>query len=312
MNGVLPAFMQEVGHYHKRAEELAKKGWPPVNTSCSFFIEEEGRTLFHLLVDTGSGVVGSLLRYEHTKKLKTPDYRLRPPDCVLFTHPHPDHCVELYILVEGLKRRRPLAQYKDWKLPILGTPTCLGVIMERFFWLKPNLDTGPVDYGKSLQMAVDSVGTLSLTAIDICHADHAPGAAIYLLSFGGKKIVFGWDFLSIKGDVDNLLAGADVLLMDGNTWNPHPETGHISITEGLDLIRRWQPKQTFFVHYSGYEDEEDEQKGLPGPMITEELETRIAKITSTWGWSPDRVSMARPEMEVHLEEGREAEVFYSI
>ncbi len=312
VNGVLPAFMQEMGHYHERAEELARKAWPMANTSCSVFIEDKGHVLFHLLVDIGSGVVESLLRYERAKRFKIPDHRLRPPDCLLFTHSHPDHCIELYILVEGLKRRRPTAQYKGWKLPVVGTPKCLDTIIERFSWLRPHLETKVVDFGQSLEIATEGVNSISLTAMEVCHAEHAPGAAIYLLEHKDRKIVFGWDFLSIRGSVDSVLVRADVVLLDGNTWNPHPETGHISILEGLELLRRWQPGHAFFVHYSGYEDQEDEARGLPGPMTTDELETRIDRVTSGWGWSPGRVKMARPEMEVHLKEGQSTEIFYPI
>ncbi len=311
VNGVLPAFMQEMGHYHKRAEELAQKAWPLVNTSCSLFIENGGHPLFHLLVDIGSGVVESLLKYEYTKRLKIPGYKLRPPDCLLFTHSHPDHCVELYILLEGLMRRRPQAQYKNWKLPLIGTPRCLDTLIERFFWLKPHLEPKAVDFDQSSEIPIKGVGNISLTAIEVCHAEHAPGAAIYLLKCNGKKILFGWDFLSIKGNANSLLAGADIAFLDGNTWNPHPETGHISITEGLELVRLWQPRHTFFIHYSGYEDQEDEDKGLPGPMTTAELETRIAEVTSHWDWPPHRIQMARPGMEIHLKENQGPEVFYA-
>ncbi len=311
-NGVLPAFMQEMGHYHKRAEELAQKSWSLVNTSCSLFVKEDGRILFHLLVDIGSGVMESLLKYEYTKRLKTPEYKLRPPDSLLVTHPHPDHCIELYILVEGLKRRRPQVHYKDWRLPIIGTPRCLNALTERFYWLKPHLEIRTVNFGQSLEVATEGAGTISLTPIEVCHAEHAPGSAIYLLEYNDRKILFGWDFLSIKGNTNNLMEKTDVVFLDGNTWNRHPETGHISITEGLELIKTWQPLRTFFVHYSGYEDQDDEQKGLPGPMTTEELETKIGKITSAWGWSTDRIKMARPEMEVHLKENQNPQIFSPI
>ena len=64
----------------------------------------------------------------------------------------------------------------------------------------------------------------------------------------------GWDFLSLPNVDENLLWNPDLLVLGTQTYNPHPETGMISVIDAYELVRRWNAKDCYLVHYSGLLD----------------------------------------------------------
>ena len=60
-----------------------------------------------------------------------------------------------------------------------------------------------------------------------------------------------------------MLWNPDILILGTQNYNPHPETGMISVIDTYNLIRRWNAKESFIVHYSGIQDlEESKNHGL--------------------------------------------------
>src|SRR5207245_2653397 len=77
----------------------------------------------------------------------------------------------------------------------------------------------------------------------------------------------GWDFLSLPNVEENLLWNPDLLVLGTQTYNPHPETGMISISEAYVLVRTWNAKECYLVHYSGLNDfEESKNQWFRGPV----------------------------------------------
>jgi hypothetical protein len=95
----------------------------------------------------------------------------------------------------------------------------------------------------------------------------------------GRKIIIGWDFLSLPNVNENLLWNPDLLILGTETYNPHPLTGMISVTEAYDIVRRWNAKECYIVHYSGLKDFEEATnqwfRGPVKPMTTDELQSVI-------------------------------------
>jgi hypothetical protein len=90
----------------------------------------------------------------------------------------------------------------------------------------------------------------------------------------------GWDFLSLTEDVDqNQFWNPDLVILGTQTYNPHPETGLISISDAFELVRRWNAKECFIVHYRGLRDFEDAKnqwfRGPTKAMNSEELQKTI-------------------------------------
>jgi hypothetical protein len=96
----------------------------------------------------------------------------------------------------------------------------------------------------------------------------------------GKKMIFGWDFLSLPSVDESLLWNPDLLILGTQSYNPHPEhTGMISVTDAYQLVRRWNAKECYLVHYRGLTDfQESRNQWFKGPikaMTSAELQKNI-------------------------------------
>ena len=121
------------------------------------------------------------------------------------------------------------------------------------------------------------VDNLSITPILADHGSNTPaGSVIYVVDIDNIKIVFGWDFLSLVDVDENILWNPDLLILGTNSYNPHPETGMISVSDAYSLIRQWNAKESYIVHYSGLADLVDAKnqwfRGPTKPMTSEELQ----------------------------------------
>ena len=89
----------------------------------------------------------------------------------------------------------------------------------------------------------------------------------------------GWDFLSLPDVDENLLWNPDLLVLGTQSYNPHQETGMISVSEAYLLVRRWNVKECYLVYYSGLKDFEEAKnqwfRGPVKPMTTAELQKVI-------------------------------------
>jgi hypothetical protein len=134
------------------------------------------------------------------------------------------------------------------------------------------------------------------------HGENSPpGCAIYIVKIANRKVIVGWDFLSLPNADENLLWNPDLAILGTQSYNPHPRTGMISISEAFELIRRWNAKECYIVHYRGLLDfEEASNQWFRGPtkaMTTDELQKVIdsnLKIISSEG--KFRMTVAREGM----------------
>jgi hypothetical protein len=94
-----------------------------------------------------------------------------------------------------------------------------------------------------------------------------------------RKIIIGWDFLSLPQTDETLLWNPNLAILGTQSYNPHPQTGMISVSEAFELIRRWNAKESYIVHYQGLLDfEEATNQWFRGPvkaMTTDELQKVI-------------------------------------
>ena len=89
----------------------------------------------------------------------------------------------------------------------------------------------------------------------------------------------GWDFLKLQTDDESILWNPDLLVLGTESYNEHPSTGMISVSEAYNLVRRWNAKLCYLVHYSGEKDREDAKnqwhRGPEGPLSPNELQKAI-------------------------------------
>ena len=75
------------------------------------------------------------------------------------------------------------------------------------------------------------------------------------------------------------LFGIHLWLFWVHNYNPHPQTGMISVSEAFEFVRRWNAEECYIVHYRGLLDfEEASNQWFRGPvkaMTTDELQKVI-------------------------------------
>ena len=293
INGVLPD-ISILGDAEKseRAAEVKRTGMT-ANTSCSIFVKDKttssssssittnNNKVFHLLVDVGEGVVKSLERIDlshyHFNDLTTSkSAAVYLPDAILITHSHDDHIKELPLLISKTNQQ-------SRALKIFCTKECHDQIVSKFPEASKTNDKNRVSFNVIQPNIPFEVGSISVIPILAYHGDNSPpGSVIYILKLQDKrKIIIGWDFLSLPDDnVDqNLFWNPDLVILGTQSYNPHPETGLISVSDAFELVRRWNAKECFIVHYRGLMDFEDAKnqwfRGPTKAMNSEELQKTL-------------------------------------
>ena len=274
INGTLPD-LSIMGNEEKseRAAEV-KKMEKAANTSCSVFMRNSslgGENRFsHLLVDAGEGVVKSLEDYIANMTADRLTGLSNIPDAVLITHSHDDHIKELPLLANK-------ASSSD-KLNIYCTNECRDQIitkLPRLVEKQSIVSFNNIEPGKIFQ-----VGPFSILPLLAFHGeDSPPGSVIYVIRTKERKIIFGWDFLTLPDVDENSLWNPDLLILGTQSYNPHPETGMISVSDAYELVRRWNAKECYLVHYRGLMDfQESKNQWFKGPvkaMTTTELQKNV-------------------------------------
>ncbi|MGI0024699.1 MAG: hypothetical protein ACREA4_06080, partial [Nitrososphaera sp.] len=141
-----------------------------------------------------------------------------------------------------------------------------------------------------------------------------PGSVIYVITIEGRKIIAGWDFLKLPNGDERILWNPDLLVLGTESYNEHPSTGMISVSEAYSIVRRWNAKSCYILHYSGEKDREDAKnqwhRGPAGPLSLDELQNAVdehLRISGQEGkfvikvaregttWTPQEIKIAAEE-----------------
>ena len=271
INGILPD-IATLGSVEKseRAAEV-KQHETSTNTSCSLFaMARETNQIFHILVDIGQGIVKSIenglfnLGFASSSIL---------PDALLVTHSHDDHIVELPLLADKTSKSK--------NLNIYCTSQCRDQILSKYPQLSSKINNNDELVFSIVQPdQTFQVGPFSVIPLLADHGDNSPaGSVIYIVKLTNRKVIIGWDFLSLPNVNEDLLWNPDLAILGTQSYNPHPQTGMISVSEAFELVRRWNAKECYIVHYRGLLDfEEATNQWFRGPvkaMTVDELQKVI-------------------------------------
>jgi phosphoribosyl 1,2-cyclic phosphodiesterase len=294
INGVLPE-ISTLGteEESERAAEVKRTGMT-ANTSCSVLVKDNttsNKEIFHLLIDIGAGGVRSLEKIDLlssskpalsnliSKSSSDTDTVTNIPDAMLITHSHDDHIKELPLIIRKVSDQQSTSTFK-----IFSTKECHDQITAKFPELssKNNNNDNRASFNIIQPNEPFEVGPISVIPLSVYHGDNSPpGSVIYVLKLPAKiKVIIGWDFLSLSDDVDqNHFWNPDLAILGTQSYNQHPETGLISVSDAFELVRRWNAKECYIVHYSGLMDfEEAKNQWFRGPtkaMNSEELQKTI-------------------------------------
>jgi L-ascorbate metabolism protein UlaG (beta-lactamase superfamily) len=298
INGVLP-HITKIGapELSERAAQVVNTG-KSANTSCSIFVkgfDRGSRMTYHLLFDIGQGIITSVeagiseLGLEDSLSMTTLESKSYPSssaasgapllaphqntqkallttaqpnfDALLITHSHEDHVRELANLVKKLSQTKTVQ-----KINIYCTLECqdqlrtkLPLSSNEFNFLNFSV-VKPNEYF--------SIGPILIMPVSSYHGQDSPaGSVIYIINIFEKKIIVGWDFLSLPDVNETVLWNPDLAILGTETYNEHPETGMISVTEAYNIVRRWNAKECYILHYSGLKDfEEAKNQWFRGPV----------------------------------------------
>ena len=272
---------------------------------------------FHILFDLGDGVISSvekglsdlgMEKYLSVKGAGQPNLHSTPAmgsplllssrstktensalqssafrlfDALLISHSHEDHVSDLSKLI---LRQNSIADHSPMnKIRVYCTRTCKEYITKDL-GSRTSLTTNNIEECIDFQVVTPNeffnVGPFSIIAFQAYHGiESSDDAVIYVVNILDRKIIVGWDFLSLPEANESILWNPDLLILGTETYNQHPETGMISITEAYDLVRRWNAKECYLVHYSGLKDIDERSnqwfRGPVKPMSSAELQSTI-------------------------------------
>jgi hypothetical protein len=147
---------------------------------------------------------------------------------------------------------------KPGRLSVYCTTECRDQILDRYPQLSSMLKNNQLPFTILQPGENFDVGPFSVMPILSYHGENSPpGSVIYIVKLANRKVIVGWDFLSLPNIDEHLLWNPDLAILGTQSYNPHPQTGMISVSEAFELIRRWNAKECYIVHYRGLLDFEE-------------------------------------------------------
>jgi len=176
-------------------------------------------------------------------------------DAVFFTHPHADH-------IMGFDDLRRFCEIQNGPLPIYGSAETLGQLERIFFYaFNPGkLVPGYVHVLPHVVAAPFELGGIEITPLPVPHG--AVSTLGFLFSRGGRKLLaYLSDCASVPDPVRALIAGVEVLIIDGLRDRPHPT--HLTASAAVQVALAVGAKRSFLTHQTHEKTHVDRQRDLP-------------------------------------------------
>ncbi|HEY5974383.1 MAG TPA: GPMC system MBL fold metallohydrolase [Geobacteraceae bacterium] len=206
-------------------------------TRASLLVEHTGH---HILVDTSTDL--------RKQAIRTQIPRI---DAVLFTHAHADH-------IHGIDDLRGFHFQHQRVIPCFGTADTLDTIGSKFAYIFTGLSSA--GYAQLLEPhVVDttfSLFGLEIVPIPLWHGE-MPATGY---RFG--PVAYLTDCSAIPQSSLALLAGIEVLIIDGLRYTSHPH--HFNIAGAIEASRSLGPRRTIITHLTHEVPHRDGEKLPPG------------------------------------------------
>jgi len=199
---------------------------------------------FKILVDTTPDMRQQALRED-----------LDHVDAVLFTHPHADHLM-------GFDDLRRFCKIQGSALPIYGSGPTLAQI-ERTFPYAFNPTSKVAGYVHVIPHVVTetfTLGGLDITPLPVPHG--AVSTYGFLFAQGERKLLaYLSDCAAVPEPIRAIVAGAEVLIIDGLRDKPHPT--HLTVSGAIEAAQAIGARQSFLTHQTHEKRHADRLLELP-------------------------------------------------
>jgi phosphoribosyl 1,2-cyclic phosphate phosphodiesterase len=176
-------------------------------------------------------------------------------DAVIFTHPHADH-------IMGFDDLRRFCDMQGGALPIYGSMTTLQQI-ERIFHYAFNPRKIVPGYVHVIPHVVEGpfeLGGIELTPLPVPHG--AVSTSGFLFAKGRRKLLaYLSDCADVPGPIRQLIAGVEVLIIDGLRDAPHPT--HLTVSGAIEVAQAVHAKQSYLTHQTHERCHVERQRQLP-------------------------------------------------
>jgi len=176
-------------------------------------------------------------------------------DAVFFTHPHADH-------IMGFDDLRRFCDIQGGPLDIYGSAETLGQLERIFFYaFKPKtLVPGYVHVLPHIITEPFEFGGIEVTPLPVPHG--AVSTLGFLFSRAGRKLLaYLSDCAAVPEPIRALIAGVEVLIIDGLRDKPHPT--HLTVSAAAEVAQAVGARRTFITHLTHEKTHVDRQRDLP-------------------------------------------------
>jgi phosphoribosyl 1,2-cyclic phosphate phosphodiesterase len=187
---------------------------------CSILVEDRGKTV---LVDTSPDLRDQLL-----------DAEVERIDAVIWTHEHADQVHGIDDLRPYVLRQGPIDSWADRRTH--------EILLQRFRYCFEAEGNG---FYNPIYRHHEIVGPFSAAGLPVVPfvQDHGTVPSVGL-RFG--RVAYANDVVTLSEEAFDVLAGAEVLIVDAMRFRPHPTHAHLD--RALEWIERVRPKRAFLTN----------------------------------------------------------------
>lgn len=205
----------------------------------SILVENEGR---NILVDTTPEM-----------RMQTLQFGVTRVDAVLITHTHADH-------IFGLDDLRRFNDLMDAEIPVYGDEGTREDIQRIFRYIFVQTQAGGGKPRITLNPLPDSFELfgLHIQTLEVLHGK------LPVRAFRFNDFAYVTDTNNIPDAAMEKLQGLDTLILDAVRYEPH--VTHYGLWEAVEVVKRLNPRRTYFTHLSHHFDHEKTNAELPPGM----------------------------------------------
>jgi phosphoribosyl 1,2-cyclic phosphate phosphodiesterase len=176
-------------------------------------------------------------------------------DAVLFTHPHADH-------IMGFDDLRRFCEIQGGPLPIYGSAETLAQVERIFFYaFNPKSKVpGYVHVAPHVVTEPFELGEIEIAPLSVPHG--AVSTLGFLFSRAGRKLLaYLSDCAAVPEPVRAMIAGVEVLIIDGLRDRPHPT--HLTVSAAVEVALAIGARRSFLTHQTHEKCHADRLRDLP-------------------------------------------------